>query len=324
MTMRDVAQLAGVSSAAVSRYLNGGYLSEEKRERIRLAIEQTGYAPSAQARSLRTGSSRIVGVIVPKVNSESIGRITAGIGQVLREQGYQMLLADTANHPDRELEYLQTFERHPVEGIVLVGTVATGKHLRAIRTCMVPVIVAGQMMHGANCIYHDDYGAARDLAAHIASRPDVGRIGYIGVTRTDAAVGAARLKGFTAGLKAQGRALEGGLYREASFNVESGFACAQELLERFNDIDFISCATDIIAAGAIRAFDERFGAGTGANHVSGFGDNQLLQAVTGGIPTVHFAYKTSGIKATQMLLGLIAKESEVAMQMKLGYTLVGV
>ena len=81
--MKDVAELAGVSSAAVSRYLNGGYISTDKAERIKQAIELTGYVRSSQARALRTGSTKLIGVIVPKINSESVSRITAGIGRCL-------------------------------------------------------------------------------------------------------------------------------------------------------------------------------------------------------------------------------------------------
>ena len=66
--MKDVAELAGVSSAAVSRYLNGGYISADKAERIKQAIELTGYVRSSQARALRTGSTKLIGVIVPKIN----------------------------------------------------------------------------------------------------------------------------------------------------------------------------------------------------------------------------------------------------------------
>ena len=110
MTIKEIAQLAGVSSAAVSRYLNGGYVSEGKKEQIRKVIEETGYQPSAQARMLRTKKASLVGVVVPKINSESISRITAGIESVLAERGYQMLLAGTDNTPAKEVEYLRLFE----------------------------------------------------------------------------------------------------------------------------------------------------------------------------------------------------------------------
>ena len=82
MTIKEIAQLAGVSSAAVSRYLNGGYVSEEKKEQIRKVIEETGYQPSAQARMLRTKKASLVGVVVPKINSESISVLVTLAGGV--------------------------------------------------------------------------------------------------------------------------------------------------------------------------------------------------------------------------------------------------
>ena len=103
MTIKEIAQLAQVSSAAVSRYMNGGYVSEEKKERIRAVIEETGYRPSVQARTLRTKRACLIGVIVPKINSESISRITEGIGQILAKSGYQMLLTITNNNSSKEL-----------------------------------------------------------------------------------------------------------------------------------------------------------------------------------------------------------------------------
>ena len=106
MNINEIAKLANVSRATVSRYFNDGYVSAEKREQIRRVIEETGYKPSAQAQMLRTKKTKQIGVIIPKINSESISRITAGIESVLAERGYQMLLAGTDNTPAKEVEYL--------------------------------------------------------------------------------------------------------------------------------------------------------------------------------------------------------------------------
>ena len=83
MTIKEIAKLAGVSSAAVSRYLNGGYVSDEKKEQIKKVIDATGYQPSAQAMMLRTKIAWLFGVVVPKIYSVSISRVTAGIEKVL-------------------------------------------------------------------------------------------------------------------------------------------------------------------------------------------------------------------------------------------------
>lgn len=97
MNITEFAKAAGVSKSAVSRYFNDGYVSEEKRKLIEAAIEVTGYAPSVQAQNVRTRVTKLVGVIIPKLSSESCAREVEGISQVLSEQGYQLLLVNSAN-----------------------------------------------------------------------------------------------------------------------------------------------------------------------------------------------------------------------------------
>lgn len=337
MTIKEIAKLAGVSSAAVSRYLNGGYVSDEKKEQIRKVIEETGYQPSAQARMLRTKKACLVGVVVPKINSESISRITAGVEQILSERNYQMLLAGTDNTPAKEIEYMRLFENYPVDGIILVGTMITAEHRRFLKESKVPVVVIGQHTKFANCIYHDDYGAGEAMGRAVAAKSKK-EIAYIGVFREDKAAGAAREDGFRAGLKSMGKELKEENYKVSEFTTKSGYEKVLELLNEKHDIDIISCATDTIAAGAIEAIHAYVGSqipknveDTGSRfryilentsiQVTGFGDNQLLKAVTGGIPTVHFGYKTSGIRGAELLLDVIERGENIPVEVKLGYRL---
>ena len=326
MTIKEIARLANVSSAAVSRYLNGGYISEEKRAQIKKVIEETGYHPSAQARTLRTKRASLIGVVAPKINSESISRVTEGIGNVLASRGYQMLLASTDNNAKKEIEYLHLFEKYPVDGIILIGTMITAEHRKFLKNAQIPVVVTGQYTKYANCIYHDDYGAGKamgKLAASLSRR----HVAYIGVTREDKAAGAAREDGFRAGLKSEGRELEDKYVRISAFRAESGYEAALSLLNDEKDIGVISCATDTIAAGAIRALraqgmDLASGGDDQGIIVTGFGDNQLLKAVTGGIPTIHFGYKTSGIRSAELLLDVIERGEKIPVEMKLGFQLI--
>ena len=326
MTIKEIARLANVSSAAVSRYLNGGYISEEKRAQIKKVIEETGYHPSAQARTLRTKRASLIGVVAPKINSESISRVTEGIGNVLASRGYQMLLASTDNNAKKEIEYLHLFEKYPVDGIILIGTMITAEHRKFLKNAQIPVVVTGQYTKYANCIYHDDYGAGKamgKLAASLSRR----HVAYIGVTREDKAAGAAREDGFRAGLKSEGRELEDKYVRISAFRAESGYEAALSLLNDEKDIGVISCATDTIAAGAIRALraqgmDLASGGDDQGIIVTGFGDNQLLKAATGGIPTIHFGYKTSGIRSTELHLDAIERGEKIAIEMNLGFQLI--
>lgn len=323
MTIKEIAEMAGVSSAAVSRYLNGGYISDEKRERIRRVIKETGYVPSSQARALRTKRARLVGVVVPKISSESIARITAGIGQVLSSRGYQMLLADTGNDPKKEIEYLDLFDAYPVDGIILAGTVISKQHRSFFNRSHVPIVVIGQRVEEVSSVFHDDYGAAKELGASIArSLPSGARAAYIGVTRDDVAAGAAREDGMLAGLRMGGCRVDERDVIHGDFTSDSGRSHALSLINSGKGLDLIACATDSIAAGVMGAVQQAQRAGTlqfSSPVVSGFGDNRVISAITGGIPTVHFAYLTSGLKGAEILLEAIEGKSQVPVQMQLGF-----
>ena len=122
---------------------------------------------------------------------------------------------------------------------------------------------------------------------------------------------------------AAGVALDSSLIRQGSFTPDSGYRALRELLADDPDVSFIACATDTMAAGALRAFDEARGVGEGVHRVSGFGDNAFLRALTGGIPTVHYGYLTSGVEATNMLLDTLdGMEGEGGLRtLKLGHQL---
>ncbi|MDY3971636.1 MAG: LacI family DNA-binding transcriptional regulator [Clostridia bacterium] len=85
MNISEFARLAGVSKSAVSRYFNDGYLSDEKRAMIKKAIDETGYSPSSSAQSVKTRVTKLIGVILPRLSSDSCARITEGISDVLTD-----------------------------------------------------------------------------------------------------------------------------------------------------------------------------------------------------------------------------------------------
>lgn len=320
MNIGDIAEMAGVSRAAVSRYLNDGYVSEEKKERIRRAIEETGFVPSYKAQTLRTGKTRLIGVILPRINSDSISSITAGIGSILREEGYDMLLAVTDNNPGKELDFLRIFTNDRVDGIILVATVFTREHKKILRSCPVPVVIVGQKLSGVTSIYHEDKKAGREITGVIISR---GRknIGYLGVLMEDAAVGRDRLLGFIQAHENAGLPFRGEMTAIADFSIESGYEVMKSFLTEHPDADGMVCATDRIAIGAIRALKE---AGRNVPEdvcVAGFGDNIISGVAVPSITTVHFYYRESGIKAAEKILEQIRGEAPPGENIRLGYQL---
>ena len=194
MTIKEVAQLAGVSAAAVSRYLNGGPLSQEKKEKIAWAIEETGYRPNLMAKTMRTGKVRQVGIIVPRIFSESVNQMMDGIAEELLEKGYLTVLGYSDPRKDRELQYFDMMQSNRVAGIILMGTAFSDYKKSALAGSTVPLVVTGQCIDELPCVYHDDFNGVRELTG-LLLRKGRRKLVYIGVFEEDKAAGLARRQG---------------------------------------------------------------------------------------------------------------------------------
>lgn len=320
MNISEIAKLAGVSKAAVSRYLNDGYLSEEKKQAIAKVIAETGYRPMIQAQSLRTRKTRIIGVVLPKINSFSISTILAGIESVLEKQGFQILLADSHNDPERELESLRLFAHQRVDGVILIATVLTAAH-RALLRRMGPVVVLGQRLRGVNCVYHDDYNAFYEMTKLVLAK-GCRRLGYIGALPKDVAVGAERSRAWADALTAAGMADQAGNTVVAEFSIASGREKARELWEKFGPLDGVICATDSMAVGALQYLRSQGVRVPGQTLLTGQGASNISEATTPTITTIRYFYEESGTSAARLLLEQLETPDLPAKEIKLGYTLV--
>ena len=320
MNIAEVAKLAGVSPSAVSRYLNNGYLSKEKKEAIRKVIRETGYRPLTQAQILRTRKTRTIGVILPKIDSFSISSVVAGIDSVLETKGFQILLADTRNSPEKELDYLDTFDDQRVDGVILIATVFTPRHLSALKNGKLPVVLVGQHLPGFPCVYHNDYQAFYDMTRLVLQK-GCRRLGYIGALSQDKAVGQERKRAYQDAVREAGLEEQAEHTAVAEFSMRSGREKAQELLETYGPLDALICATDNMAAGAlqylhgqgIKVPEEMLLTGQGASGIS--------EVTTPAITTIRYFYEESGANAAGLLLELLEKPDAPAKEIKLGYTI---
>ena len=316
MNIAEIAKMAGVSSAAVSRYFNNGYISEEKREAIRRVVEETGYRPSVQAQMLRTKKTRMIGVIVPKVASASIGRVVEGILSVLNERGYQMLLAVTQNDPQKKLEYLSAFHARQVDGVILAATILTAEHKHMLKNSAVPVVIVGQYLAGQCAVYHDDYQGTYDLTKMLLEK---GRrkLGYISAIQQDKAAGVERYRGFCDAVRDAGLSELADHFVTAAFTMASGYEKAGELLEKCGDLDGLICATDSMAAGAVQYLREHGVVVPEQILVAGHGDSELARVTMPPLVTVHYSYEKSGEIAVQMLMDQLENGGSVMREVKL-------
>lgn len=324
MTISEIAKMAGVSTAAVSRYLNGGSLSQAKREQIQKIIKQTGYEPNAYARTLRTGHLNNIGVIVPKINSESVSEVTAGISNTLSDHNYMLFLGNTDNDEMKELDFFRIMQKNHLAGIILMGTIITPSHLKAFRTCKIPVVIVGQRQERMPCIYHDDYHAARALTSLVVDKGKK-RIAYISVRSEDIAVGQNRRQGVIDELSLHD--LSPVAVEPSLFTIDSGYETMERILKQNLEIDAVICATDSIAVGAMKAIHHAGFSIPNDISICGFGGNKIGAMLTPPLTTVKLYYKQAGMEAAKLLLDMIetsrqeVKEESAIRQLMLSYEL---
>lgn len=321
MNINEIAKLAGVSRATVSRYLNNGYVSEEKKEIIRQVIEETGYQPSSQAQMLRTKKTKLVSVILPKINSNTISREVAGISDILTKKGYQIILANTNNDIEEEKKYLSLFKDNQVDGVIFIATILTRQHKKMLKEYKVPIVLLGQALKEYPCVYQDDYLAAAKMTEQMAKTGK--KFGYITVTDKDEAVGQKRKAGVEDILRGRGLELKQECVKCGDFTLESGYRMAEELFREQPDIDTLLCATDTMAVGAMTWLKENGYQLPQDVQVAGLGDSSLGKIVEPKLTTIHFFYKTSGMEAASMLVDLMeAETAKVCKEIKMGCELV--
>lgn len=147
-TINDVAKASGVSKTTISRYLNGKYeyMSEDTRKRIQNVIEELNYRPSNVAKTLKSNKSGLIGVIIADIASQFSSILLKGIGDVCKANGYQVMISNIDNDPEKEKEYIQALMDNRVEGIIVNTTGYNDDFLVEINETRVPLVLADRTM----------------------------------------------------------------------------------------------------------------------------------------------------------------------------------
>ncbi|TMN21536.1 LacI family transcriptional regulator [Lentibacillus cibarius] len=320
-TIKEIAEMANVSRSTVSRALNNsGYVSEEARKRINQVIEKTGYVPSEHAKSLRTKKTKVIGVIVPTIHTETSGKIVAGIDHELAKHGYQILLATTNLNRKKELEYLDLLQVRQVDGIILLGTNTQQQLVEKLNTLSVPVVVIGQELEGIISVVNDDEGAAMELTSYLISQGHT-RIGFIGVDETDRAVGYMRKQGYLKAMNHHRLPVKSEWMQEAVFDIDSGHDAMQRILQQPNHPSAVFAATDRLAVGAIsflKRADFRIPTDIA---VAGIGASEIATYIDPPLTTVEYQYELAGEHAARQILSQASGSTEVHEKIVLDYRL---
>lgn len=316
VTINDIAKRAGVAKSTVSRYLNNGSVSSQTREKIDKIIKETGYTPNTFARSLKAQKTNMLGVIIPRLNSSSTNEVLEGIDATARELGYQLIITNSDQNLERELENIQTLATQKVEGIIMLARQITKQHSDLINQASLPFLFIGQKADAIHSMIHQDYEAGKKIgeyALELGHRHFL----YVGVPEYDQAVGVDRKKGFLDTLKKEKSSeVE---YIETTFSRTIAYEKALKFLPE-TKATYIVCATDNIAVAVLKAASELGYRVPEDFSLSGFGGYEATSYVTPTITTVSYPYKRLGEESVKKIDLLINKKT-VPMLSELGNVL---
>lgn len=319
LKISDISKLAGVSPSTVSRVMNNsGYVSDQVRKKVEQVIKETGYMPNEVAKSLKIKKTHVIGIIVPKITTETAGRVVNGVATVVNKNGYSLIIANTDLDVAEEIKYLKVFKQKNVDGIILMATQITEKHKNIINEIDIPVVFVGQNVQGEACIVHDDYNAAKSMM-DILIKKGHKKIAYIGVTSKDIAVGKLRKNAYMDTLKENNISINKNLIETGQFSIEAGYNCMESIIEKGLKPTAVFAVTDNIAIGAMHYLMKSGFRVPDDISVVGMGDGKMAQYFNPPLTTVHYYYNTSGIEACNMLLKMINKEMKSKNTMIMGY-----
>lgn len=171
VTIHDVALRAGVSKSAVSRVINGQpRVAESVRRQVRAAIEELGYRPNLQARSLRTAQTRMLGLLVPTLGLPAVAQILQGTSAAAHQLGYLIAISDASEDPELWAAYLDSLLARRIDGLLCYDSGGIDDLLRPALDAGVPTMILNRATHdSAATLSFDQRPAFEEAIQHLIS-----------------------------------------------------------------------------------------------------------------------------------------------------------
>ncbi|MFD3447151.1 LacI family DNA-binding transcriptional regulator [Microbacteriaceae bacterium 4G12] len=300
-TIKDVANLAGVSVATVSRVVNNtGYVSEKTRKNVEQAIAQLDYRPNEVARSLYQKKSRIVGLILPDISNPFFPQMARGVEEALEEAGYRIMLGNADEDEEKTRNCLQDFKQNNVAGVIVAS--ATDN---AISVDM-PMVLLDRIpfQNIEYSVYSDGRTGGRIAAEEVLKRGARNIVLQHGPLRLQSA-----LDRFVSALEVlEKAAVHFGIMPVPSFSYESAAQSAINTLKKFPEADTIIAVNDLHAITLIQEA-QRIGMKIPEDlQVIGFDDIPMSSLIYPSLSTIHQPAYNLGKQAAELLIRVMNGE----------------
>lgn len=311
MNISLVAEKARVSRATVSRVLNNSPLvKEETAERVREVIKELGYTPSGIARGLRINETRTVGVIISNIMGSFFTSVVRGIEDVANKMNYNIILCNTDDNPEKEIQYLRDMVSKKVDGLIISGA--------NIGTDYFSIVGDKKIVFFDRKPIHEEQGkydivlvqnreGGRKAVAHLIEK-GYRRIGIINGS-VESTTGRERLKGYECALREHGMEICPEFIRTGDFLGSNSYDVAKDLLINY-ECDALFAANDLILWGVLKAARELGKKVPQELGIVAFDDMEWRQFCDPQITSVTQPTYEIGATAMRLLLDRIAGNME--------------
>jgi len=311
--LKDIAHRAGVSVMTVSKVLrNEPDVSAATKNRVRTLAQEMGYVPDVMAQSLRTRSTRLIGLIIPAITNPIFARLLLAVEDRVHQAGCDLVFAHTLNRPEREEILIRRMLSRRVNGLLLFPVHRLESRSPAyeeLRRHGLPTVVLGPVTLACADfpnVQVDDIQASYEATRHLL---DLGhrRIAYL-VGPAAAIWAQERFQGYQRALREAGLAVEDRLVFQAGGTIEEGARAALQMLQERVDATAIQAVNDLVAIGAAnQLLDQRVKIPDDLS-VVGFGNVLTASFFRVPLTTVRQPKHSMGLAAMDMLEALIRGE----------------
>lgn len=249
--IEDVAQIAGVSTATVSRALSQpDRVRQETLERVRQAVQKLGYVPDAAGRALASGRTKTVGCVIPTLDHAIFASSTHALQTTLAAAGFQLLVASHEYNPEVELNLVQSLQQRGVDAMVLVGSEHHKNLWKIVQDWRKPTLLTWSCDDRLPSVGFDNHAIAEMSARHLL---DLGHreIGIISGYTEHNDRARARVEGFRKTLAQAGCQVSKEQISEQALKISGGRLGLVQLLKAKKRPTAVLCGNDLLAVGAL-------------------------------------------------------------------------
>ena len=324
VTIREIAELAGVSIATVSRVVNGrGDVAAQTRELVMRVIQEHGYMTNRSARALSGGRTGHVGLTIPLMRGDYFAAILEGALEAVYEEDMQLVLYTTLHEHDREVSVLERLSDGATDGAIILLPLESSAELVALQESGFPFVVVDPRIpldDGIPAVSAAHRAGALAATEHLLSLGHR-RIGHISGPAGWAAA-TERIEGYHSALAAAGVLPTSELIAEGNFEAPSGVAAAHVLLDLPDPPTAIFASNDNMAAGVLQAAHERGLTVPGDLSVVGFDDADLATILSPELTTVRQPLAELGRTGVSLLTRMLERQRVEALRVELATRLV--